>query len=98
MANALRRTSLSCTGSLLREIDQSIDKSSLLFPFAVREIESANALQPVGASKDLGMAESSHRVVEAGLPMFLHGPSGKLEILGHAFVALAVIDELDDVA
>ncbi len=43
------------------------------------------------------MAERLDYVVVPLAPVLLHGPTRKLEVLGDAFVAFAVVDQLNDV-
>src|SRR5262249_25978987 len=62
-----------------------------------RKIESTNALHPIGKLQNLTMAERPNGVVVSGAPMLLHRPARELKIFDDAFIALAVVNQLNDV-
>src|SRR5262245_39998250 len=66
-------------------------------PLLLAEIESPNAFRIVGTLQYFGMLEAADDIIVTGLPMFFHGPARKLVILRSSFVALGVINKLNDI-
>src|SRR5262249_42638677 len=62
------------------------------------EVEGEEPLVSPGRRlENFGTAECAHGVVIAGLPVFLHGATRELVVLGIALVALWPVDQLHDV-
>ena len=67
-----------------------------LFATVVLEIERGDAVRTRRAGQHLGMPERAQGIVIAGAPMVLHGQTGKLVVLGVAFVVPRAIDQVDE--
>ena len=64
----------------------------------ISEIKGTHAFEPVWQLQDFRMRKRSDRILVAIAPVLFHGTPGELEILCDAFVTLAVVDQLNDVA
>src|SRR5262245_35233924 len=85
MANALLRTSAIFIGLFLLVAGLSL------------EVEGEDAVGALGPLQHLGMVERAAHVAVAARPVLLHGAARELVVLGRAFIAPGLIDQVDDV-
>src|SRR5262245_10586677 len=65
-------------------------------PFLAK-IERLNTFRIIGALKQLWLSETAYSIIVTGPPVFFHGTTRKLVILRSSFVALGMINEMNNV-
>src|SRR5262245_50661500 len=61
------------------------------------KIKRLNTFRIMGASKQLWLSETAHRIIVTGPPVFFHGTTRKLVILRSSFVAFGMINEMNNI-